>query len=232
MITHFDRDKPVKNLPDAYYKASSSNNAKILDIEHDAMGILRDAATAIDDSLDIDNAYGATLDLYGEMIGQDRGKTTDEQYRVLIKNRIVRNFSNADYNSVVRAICSTFSCEPTDIVLTELDEPCKLKLGGLPISKLVESNIDIDTAVQIVYGLMPAGVQLEGVDFSGTFEFSGGTELVYDENTGFADDELTIGGYFGLMAGSNASENTDWLDKSQTAVLGKSILVWMRLGES
>ena len=201
MITHFDRDKPVKNLPDAYYKASSSNNAKILDIEHDAMGILRDAVTAINDSLDIDNAYGATLDLYGEMIGQDRGKTTDEQYRVLIKNRLARNCSNADYNSVVRAICATFACGPSDIVLTELDEPCKLRLEGLPITQLVESNLSIDAAVQIVFGLMPAGVQLESVDFSGTFEFSGGTELVYDEESGFADDEQTIGGYLGLLAG-------------------------------
>lgn len=232
MITHFDREKLVKNLPDAYCKAATSNNAKILDIEHDAMCDLRNAVTAIYDSLDIDNAYGATLDLYGAMLGQARGVTTDEQYRVLIKNRIIRSFSNADFNGIVRAICVTFSCEPTDIALAELDEPCKLRLEGLPISKLMESNIDIDTAVQIVYGLMPAGVQLEGVDFSGTFEFAGGTELVYDENTGFADDARTIGGYLGLMAGSNASENTDWLDKSHTAVLSKSTLGWMRLGES
>ena len=201
MITHFDRDKPVKNLPDSYRKDSASNNAKILDIEHDAMGALRDAVSAVYDSLDIDKAYGATLDRYGEMLGQDRGITTDEQYRVLIKNRIARNFCNADYNSVVRAICATFACEPTDIVLTELDEPCKLRLEGLPISQLAESNLGIEAAVQIVFGLMPAGVQLESVDFSGTFEFSGGTELVYDEESGFADDDLTIGGYLGLLAG-------------------------------
>lgn len=232
MITRFDRDRPVKNLPDAYYKAASSNNAKILDIEHDAMGILRESVTAIYDSLDIDNAYGKTLDLYGEMFGQVRGAASDEQYRVLIRNRLIRNFSNSDYNSVVNAICVTFGCTPSDILLTELDEPCKLRLEGLPISKLTESNIDINTAVQIVYGLMPAGVLLEAVNFSGTFEFAGGTELVYDAAKGFADDEQTIGGYLGLMAGSNASNDAGFVDQSHTAVLGKAILGAMRLGES
>lgn len=232
MITRFDRDKLVKNLPDAYCKAATSNNAKILDIEHDAMCALRNAVTAIYDSLDIDNAYGATLDRYGTMFGQTRGATTDEQYRVLIKNRIIRSFSNADFNGIVNAICVTFSCDPTDITLTELDEPCKLRLEGLPIYKLTESNIDIDTAVQIVLGLMPAGVQLEGVDFSGTFEFSGGTELVYDKDKGFADVDLTIGGFLGLMAGSNSNDNADWLDKSHTAVLGKAVLGWTRLAEN
>lgn len=232
MITQFDRDKPVKNLPDAYYKAATSNNAKLLDIEHDAVGALRSAANAIYDSLDINKAYGKTLDMYGAMFGQLRGKATDEQFRILIKNRIIRNFCNADYNSLVNAICATFDCGLSEIRLTEMDEPCKLRLEGLPISKLTESNIDVNTAVQIVQGLMPAGVLLEAIDFTGTFEFAGGTELVYDEASGFADDDQTIGGYLGLMAGSNTSDDAEWLDKSHTAVLGKAIVGWMRLGES
>lgn len=232
MITRFNHEKLAKNLPDAYSKGDNSNNAKILEIEKSASDGLRKAIGDINDSLDIDKAYGKTLDLYGEMLGQLRGPTTDEQYRVLIRNKIFRNFSNADYNSIVRAICSTFGCEPSDIILTELDEPCKVKLEGLPISKLTESNIDINTAVQIVYGLIPAGVLLEAVNFSGTFEFSGGTELVYDEAKGFADEAQTIGGYLGLMAGSSASDDTDWVDQSHTAVLGEAILGVMWLGES
>jgi hypothetical protein len=232
MITQFDRNKPVKNLPDAYYKAATSNNAKLLDIEYDAVGVLRNEVNAIYDSLDIYKAYGKTLDMYGEIFGQLRGKATDEQYRILIKNRIIRNFCNADYNSLVNAICATFNCGITDIQLTELDDPCKLRLEKLPITKLVESNIDINTAVQIVQGLMPAGVQMEAIDFTGTFEFSGGIELIYDEATGFADDNQTIGGYLGLMAGSNTSQDTGWLDGSYTAVLGKAVIGRMRLGES
>lgn len=230
MITQFNRDKPERNLPDAFNKAATSNNAKLLNIEHDAVNVLREAVNAVYDSLDIDTATGATLDLYGAMFGQIRGSTSDEQYRILIKNRIIRNFCNADYNSLVNAICVTFGCTPSEILLIELEEPCKLRLEGLPISKLTESNIDIDTAVQIVHGLMPVGVLLESVDFTGTFEFSGGTELVYDEAAGFADDAQTIGGYLGLMAGS-AGTDGEWVDKTSTAVLGKAILGQMVLGQ-
>ena len=233
MITRFNREKLAKNLPDAYRKDNSSNNAKILDTEKGASDSLRKAISDIDASLDIDKAYGRTLDLYGEMLGQLRGSATDEQYRVLIKNRIYRNFSGADYNSIVKAICATFGCETSDIMLTETEEPCKVKLTGLPISQLVKSNIDIETAAQIVESLMPAGVELYSVIFSGTFEFSGGTVLVYDEAKGFANDEQTIGGYLGMLAGDASDEEApDEGAAFSSAVLGAATLGTMVLGTS
>lgn len=204
MVTQFNRDNLAKNLPDAYRKDPASNNAKILEIEKLSLDRLRETVNAIYESLDIDKAYGKTLDLYGEALGQLRGVATDEQYRVLLKNRIVRNFSNADHTSIVNAICVTFGCDPSEVLLTELDEPCKVALEGMPFAKINEANIDVKTAVQIVINLLPAGVYMEAVEFSGTFEF-GGIEMVYDENAGFADAEQTIGGYFGLMSDSQAS---------------------------
>lgn len=199
MNTRFDRDRLARNLPDAYRKDQQSNNAKILEIEKSALDMLREDIGAIDACLDINNASGKTLDLYGEMLGQDRGTATDEQYRVLIKNRINRNYANADYNSIVRALAITFDCEPSDILLKELDEPCKVSLEGIPIYKINERNIDINTAVKIVTGLMPVGVYMEAANFSGTFEFSG-PELVYDEDAGFGNVDQTIGGYLGLAS--------------------------------
>lgn len=197
MITRFN-DKLVKNLPDAYRKDDGSNNAKILAIEHDASSVLRETVQAIDESLDINKAYGKTLDLYGEMLGQRRGAATDEQYRVLLKNKIQRNFTNADMNSVIRAICTTFDCDPTEILLLE-PEPCVVSIEGLPVHKLAESNIDVNTAIAIISGLMPAGVHIEAISFAGTFEFSG-ADLVYDEETGFADVAQTMGGTLGFVA--------------------------------
>lgn len=199
MITRFNRDEAVKNLPDAYCKKPDSNNAKILEIEKHAIDRLRDEIAAIYDSLDINNCKGKTLDLYGEMLGQERGKATDEQYLVLIKSRILRNYADADYNSIVNAICVTFTCKPSDVVLTEMDEPCKVTLEGLPIAVLNEKNIDVNTAVSIVNALMPAGVFMQSLSFSGTFEF-GGTEMEYDAEKGFGDEAQTIGGYLGLAA--------------------------------
>ena len=204
MITQFNRNKLAQNLPDAYNKKAESNNAKILDIEKTALDSLRKSIKDIYDTLDLNNAYGKTLDLYGEMFGQLRGTATDEQYRVLIKNRIIRNLSDADFNSVVNAICATFDCEPSEILLKELDEPCKVTLEGLPFSRINECNIDINTAVQIINSLIPAGVYMEAMSFSGTFEF-GDTELVYDEKKGFADEAQTVGGYLGLVSDSHGS---------------------------
>ena len=224
MVTQFIRDKPEQNLPDAYRKNSDSNNAKLLGIECDAVRALSDAVNAIYDSLDIDKAYGKTLDLYGDMVSQARGKATDEQYRILIKNQITRNFCNGDYNSLMSALCVTFNCNPSDISLVEPEEPCRLSVEGLPIAKLNESNIDITTAILIVQNLVPVGVQLESISFSGTFEFSDGTTLEYDAQKGFADDAQSIGGYLGLVGGStpNSSGQPPSL---YTAVLGKASMV-------
>lgn len=199
MIAHFDKERLVKNLPDAYCKKETSNNAKILGIEQEAMGDLRGALKAIYGSLDIEQATGKTLDRYGELFGQARGVATDEQLRILIKNRIGRNFSNADHTSIVKALCMTFNCDTSEIILSE-PEVCKVRIEGLPYSKLNESNIDADTAVQIVKGLIPAGVYIEAVEFAGTFEFSDGTDMVYDEAAGFADEAQTFGGYLGFAA--------------------------------
>lgn len=204
MITQFNRDQHVNNLPGAYNKGRNSNNAKILDIEKHAVDGLRDTLAAIYETLDLDKARGKTLDLYGEMIGQQRGVATDEQYLILIKNRLARRFTNADYNSVAKAIASTFGCDPSEIVLTELDAPCKVTLEGLPVSLLNANNIDIHTAVQIVTSLLPVSVFMEAMSFSGTFEF-GSTELEYDESAGFGNEEQTIGGYLGLVSDSAGS---------------------------
>lgn len=205
MITQFDREQLAKNLPDAYSKGSESNNAKILEIEKSATDSLREAVSAIYDSLAIENAYGKTLDLYGDMLGQLRGVSTDEQFRVLIKNRIVRNLANGDHNSIVNAICITFDCDPSEILLTEAEEGCSVTLEGIPFSAINQNNLDTETAIQIVKALMPVGVTFESLNFNGTFEFSG-EALVYDEEAGFANDEQTIGGYLGLAPDTGKSD--------------------------
>lgn len=199
MITRFNRENHVKNLPDAYKKTPESNNAKLLEIERDAVAVLREAITANYDSLDIDLATGKTLDLYGEMLGQERGAATDEQFRALLKSRIIRNLSGADHDSVVNAICITFGCDPADVLLTETDGKCEVMLEGIPYASINRINIDANTAIQIVKTLMPAGVGFSSLNFSGTFEF-GSTEMEYDENKGFADVAQTIGGTLGLVS--------------------------------
>lgn len=198
MITRFNRDNHVKNLPDAYLKTPESNNAKLLAIEKEAVDLLRADTRAIYDSIDLELATGATLDMYGEMLGQDRGTATDEQYRALLKSRIIRNLSGADHDSIVNAICITFGCSPEEIRLEETDGECAVVLSGIPYASINKINIDLTTAVQIVKMLIPAGVRFDALAFAGTFEF-GGTEMEYDAERGFADVAQTIGGTLGLV---------------------------------
>ena len=90
----FNKLNHAKNLPDAYRKDKDSNNYKILEVERDAVSQLNAMLNQIYEITDLENATGKTLDLYGEKIGQDRGKATDEQYRVLIRAKAVRNLVN------------------------------------------------------------------------------------------------------------------------------------------
>lgn len=206
MVTQFNRENPVKNLPDAFSKANGSNNDKILQIEKSALEALRKAISELYDSLDLDNAYGYTLDLCGDMVGQERGKATDAQYRVLIKTRIIRNLANGDYNSVVKALALVLDCDPSEIVITETEQPMNVEVRSLPFETLNKLVIDTNTAVKIIKEVLPAGTVLSAVNFSGTFEFSDGTELVYDEAAGFADIEQSYGGYLGAIFDGEAPD--------------------------
>lgn len=206
MITRFNLDDLAKNLPDAYRKDPASVNSRILRIEKYAMDDLRAMLRSIDDSLDLNLATGATLDLYGDMIGQQRGKATDAQYRALIKMQIVRNFVTGGYNSVVELLAMILGCAPSEIVLTEDDETRHVRVDNLPFEKLNEMALDAATVTQIIKEIIPMGIYLEGVSFAGTFKFSDGPELVYNAAAGFADDAQTIGGYFGYMFGGEDTE--------------------------
>ena len=126
-----------------------------------------------------------------------RGVATDEQYRALIKARITRNLANSDHNSIVNAICITFDCEPSEILLTEDEDECSVMLEGIPFSALNSNNIDVNTAIQIIDTLIPIGVTCASLSFDGTFEFAA-TVDEYDTEKGFADVAQTIGGYLGL----------------------------------
>ena len=202
--TSFDRENHVRNLPDAYDKRWDSNNAKILAIEKREMDAIRGELSDIYASLDLSLASGKTLDLYGEMVGQERGKASDEQYRIMIRARILRNLTNGDYNSIARAISLIFNCDTTDFCIAEKDEPCVVELTGLPFEILNRSGLGVENALKIINEIIPAGVRLETLSFDGTFEFSDAEEE-QDAAAGFGDIEQTLGGYFGLLASGDTS---------------------------
>ena len=191
----------VMNLPDCYKKTEDSNNAKILEIEAAELTKIRKDLSDVETILDLENATGKTLDLYGLRVGQARGEATDEQYRVMIKAKVMRNLSNGSLPSVLEALSVTFGCDKSEIQINEAATPCTMELVALPISKLTEAGFTLEQSTALVKSLFPVGIAAESLIYAGTFEFSD-REDEYDENAGFTDAEGgTKGGYFGHLAG-------------------------------
>lgn len=202
-MAEFNYDNLAKNLPDCYKKDKTSNNYKILEIERCATADLRKCLYEIESILDIENAKGAVLDAYGERFGQPRGRATDEQYRVMIKSKIVRSLSGCSYKGIVDAICFSFGCSPDDVYIAESEtDPMTVSVEKAPLTEIINAGFTTMQAYQVIKSLLPAAIELESVSFEGTFEFSD-REDDYDETAGFADiegepfDEDVIGGYLG-----------------------------------
>lgn len=204
-MAEFYFDNLAKNLPDVYKKDSSSNNFKILEIERTANNELRSMLYEIENIFDIDNATGATLDMYGKRFGQARGKATDAQYKAMIKSKIIRGLCNGSYKNIVDAICYTFGCGIDDVRISESDKPMTVTLDKAPLGAIITAGFSASQAEQIVKNLLPVTVTLESVLLEGTFEFAE-TENEYDTSAGFGETiDSEIGGYLGYT-GSQESE--------------------------
>lgn len=225
-MSSFVADNLVKNLSDSFAKDTSSNNYKLLQTEYEETTRFRVLLQALSDVLDIDNATGATLDLYGELVGQPRGSLTDEQYILMIKAKALRNLASGSYPSILNALAITFNCDPSTIYIQESEDPCKVQAVNLPIETIVKANLSTADALQIIEQLLPITVTLESYLFDGTFTFSD-SENEYDESQGFCDDpnggvvgDGKIGGYFGTTSGG-----TDVIIKPDPSVYYRNTLV-------
>lgn len=188
----------INALPDAYRKDKDSNNYKLLSLEHALVNGFWDDLKAVDTVMDIFKAAGKTLDLYGGMYNQARGGMTDEQYRVIILQRIARNWAGGDYNSTVTALASALGVSPSEFRLVEEDNPRRVAVENIPFSALQEAGITAKQAEQMIAGFMPIGIPLAPLAFSGTFEFAASANE-YDAERGFGNVDQTIGGYFGYL---------------------------------
>lgn len=205
MQAEFNSKSHVKNLPDAYKKTTDSNNFKILEIERIACQDLRSGLQEVSNILDINNATGKTLDYYGERVGQARGVANDVKYLLMIKAKIMRNISNGSYQSIADALCMTFGCEPSQILIVEGEEPCSVKIVTLPLEIINSAGLTISQTLALVQSMLPVGTNVSSFLFEGSFEF-GTAENEYDEEKGFADDAGVIGGFFGATGADITDE--------------------------
>lgn len=188
----------VNKLPDSYAKDRESNNYKLLNLNEQAVAVAKTDAQAIFDALDVQKATGHTLDLYGEMVGQQRGALNDVQYRLMILTRVGINVVQGNYATTINMLKRIFNCEPSEIFIRDGVKPCTIEVVSFPLGALTEAGFTSRQAVEMIESLMPVGVTVDGANFDGTFEFAE-TADEYDEAAGFANMEQTIGGYLGLL---------------------------------
>ena len=218
----------VKKLPDAYYKGEDGNNYKLLNLNEQAVEEFSNDLADVLTSLDIMQATGKTLDLYGKMVNQNRGVLDDDKYRILILNKIGKNLSNGNYDSVVELLAQMFDGSINDIKLEDSSSPCKVTIEQFPFVLLERSRLSGEQVVLIIEALLPACVTLTEINFDGTFEFCGNmtygamkkmtygamSSLTweklptsdYDTSKGFAISHTnqTVGGYLGLAVSDSS----------------------------
>lgn len=192
----------VTRLPDSYNKNVNSNNYKLLQLQEEQFDKLRSDIKDVLNMLDIEEASGKTLDLYGDMVQQSRGALNDTQYRIVLKTKLGQFQSKGNFSDVMNMIVLTFNCDPSEISIVET-EPCVVYIAKLPLGVLVSAGLTTTQAVQLIKSLLPAGVTVEADYFEGTFEL-GAVEGENDITKGFAAYEGDEnGGYLGATLGED-----------------------------
>ena len=158
----------------------------------------------------VDDTEGVTLDLIGGNVDQVRGQASDAIYRTMIRAKILRNKSNGTINELVELLSFVLQIDPHEIVLTEGYElevplPASIRITDIPATVLTEIGLTPEQLVQIIKSAVAAGVRLEILELTGTFQFStiDDTTPEQDEDTGFANDDQTLGGYLGEVFSSD-----------------------------
>ena len=171
----------IDRMPDAYAKSTGSNLYNLLQLYREIFIDLENDMQSIAESRDLCSAYGATLDKYGEMLGQKRGGATDEQYRLEILNRIGRNVSSGDCDSVMHLISQMFGISPADISVQELGNATVLVAFGSLVYE--DAGFTATEARDMVQSIMPVGVNVV-LGFKGTFLY-GAVEGETSTETGY-----------------------------------------------
>lgn len=156
----------ARKLPDAYNKTVGSNLYNLLQLLNLLDIDLKSDLKSILQSRNIENATGATLDAYGEMVGVKRNYASDENYRTRIIARISTLTVDSDINSVLSAISRTFGIDVSDIKIS--DGETSVTIQGLTLDLVNKTSCNCHEICEILNGFIPVGVTLEPVVYAGT----------------------------------------------------------------
>ncbi|WP_224930519.1 DUF2612 domain-containing protein [Bacillus safensis] len=194
----------ISKLTDAFQKDEKSNIGKLFLIVDEQLTAARKTLTIAEKWRDIDNAKGRGLDLIGDNVAQNRGRATDEIYRVLIRGKVARNISDGTTNRIIEALAKTLNCayEEINIYTVKEDndnEPAAIIVKKAPLEALNKIGMSATQFSSIVQKTVAAGVRVAYINLNGTFRFSSIPDEIETSQFGFSSDETdggTLGGIF------------------------------------
>ncbi len=152
-------DEPIKNLPDAFEKDKDSNNYKLLQIQKKSSDKILQVLQDMLDAFNIDNAYGATLDLwFGEKFGLKRGQMSDEQYRIRLKGKQMQNTTDGSFPKLVKALAFILQCDKKDIHIVASERTNSIIVKDLPIDIMRNAGFTINQINEQIIQLLSVGV--------------------------------------------------------------------------
>ncbi|GGC97939.1 hypothetical protein [Enterococcus wangshanyuanii] len=195
-------NKLAKLLPDVFKKDEASNIGKLLLIFEDQIDHVRALLEKTATWRDIENAKGSTLDELGANVGQFRGKSPDEVYRVLIRGKVARNCSDGTIDKMLHALATSLNCPPSEIQIVAANETedekeaAAIIIKKAPLTYLNKSGLSVSQFLQIAESISSGGVRMAYVNLEGTFSFASG-KTIEESDEGFADIDETAGGTLG-----------------------------------
>ncbi|MEH7651205.1 hypothetical protein [Bacillus safensis] len=194
----------INRLTDAFQKDEKSNIGKLFLIVDEQLTAVRKTLTTAEKWRDIDNAKGHGLDLIGDNVAQNRGRATDEIYRVLIRGKVARNISDGTTNRIIEALAKTLNCAYEEINIYTVkedneDEPAAIIVKKAPLEALNKVGMSATQFSSIVQKTVAAGVRVVYINLNGTFRFSSIPDEIETSQFGFSSDETdggTLGGIF------------------------------------
>ena len=191
----------VKSLPDSYNKSISGNNYKLLLLPEILTAEFKNSIMKCQDSLDIYQATGKTLDLYGEIYQVKRGNLNDIQYRTQILNAAMANRSDGTINSVIDCLKTIFGND-VDVQINENVGSIDIYIS--PFQNVEKIGLSHQEIANVINSVLPVGIRISILetdygDESFTFKSVDWEEDLYKGMTqGFASGANGMhGGYLG-----------------------------------
>ncbi|KAL3947436.1 hypothetical protein [Lentilactobacillus hilgardii] len=130
---------------------------------------------AIYDAKIIDEAVGLELDNIGDQINQPRYGATDDNYRFILKSKIVAGHSSGTINDIINTIANSLGISSTgNGIIVKNDygwdgtkmsgEPQVIDVTGLP-TQLISGSSSLQTMMDRLQSATMAGIVIKSINF-------------------------------------------------------------------